>query len=377
MQVKDLQFPNCFFNNEVRLSTKIIDKLLNVDIVCSEAGNADEIIVRNSQIHYHNPTSISKFLFNIMYCLLKDLADDDLHKDKLALGLFQSVKNYIYADINSHQDSIPILYSIDKTDVPFMIISEIIEPLVGKLEKCKVLSIKCKFTDAARVISSLGKMKQEYHIKNTEIKSDAFPIIIANSGIKNEAAVDSHVLAQFLFLRMGIENTKKILKNIVLDLDNSHILNYVMQITRNAKQDPNYTPEFINYLLNIARMTDNEKEISFEKQREFMVDDRHFKTASDGWFTPQVYRQWSQWSMLMGLIEKQLSPMRGSMWPTTELVGPHENRLRAIIEQDQKDKNKNQLNFEELLDSYRKMYNHNAIEPGKLVESLLKDNRVW
>ena len=69
--------------------------------------------------------------------------------------------------------------------------------------------------------------------------------------------------------------------------------------------------------------------------------------------------------------------MRGSMWPTTELVKPHEDKLRLVIKEKMKEKNKNQANFEELLEIARNMYDHNAIEPGKLIETLLKDERVW
>ncbi len=81
--------------------------------------------------------------------------------------------------------------------------------------------------------------------------------------------------------------------------------------------------------------------------------------------------------MLMGLIEKQLEPMRGSMWPTSESVKPHEDKLRLIIKERTEELGKPQANFEEMLEAARDLYNHNAIEPGQLIETMLKENRVW
>ena len=79
----------------------------------------------------------------------------------------------------------------------------------------------------------------------------------------------------------------------------------------------------------------------------------------------------------MGLIEKQLGHMRGSFWPASELVKPHEDKKRKMILKVTKDKGKNQLNIEEMLEVARDWYNHNAIEPGKLAEEVLKEERIW
>jgi hypothetical protein len=128
------------------------------------------------------------------------------------------------------------------------------------------------------------------------------------------------------------------------------------------------------------QLTDEEMNISSELKFKAVASDdylnRHIKIAAEK-HTPTVFKQWSQWSMLMGLIEKQLGPMRGSMWPATENLGPHENNFRALVQLKAKEKNKNQLNYEELLETARDLYDHNAVEPGKLIEIMLKDNRVW
>ena len=96
-----------------------------------------------------------------------------------------------------------------------------------------------------------------------------------------------------------------------------------------------------------------------------------------GSYTPQVFRQWSQWSALMGLIEKQLGHMRGSFWPTTTNMKPHEDKKKEMILRVTKEKGKNQLNMEELLEVSRNWYDHNATEPGQLFEKILKEERIW
>jgi len=104
---------------------------------------------------------------------------------------------------------------------------------------------------------------------------------------------------------------------------------------------------------------------------------QNIKVAAPPAQTSQINKQWSQWSMLMGLIEKQLEPMRGSMWPTTEMMKPHEDRFRLQIREKAKKKKKDHANYEDMLEVARDLYDHNAVEPGHLIEEMLKENRVW
>ncbi len=53
--------------------------------------------------------------------------------------------------------------------------------------------------------------------------------------------------------------------------------------------------------------------------------------------------------MMMGLIEKQLTPMRGSMWPASENIKPFEDHRRALM-LEHEEKKGSQLNFEEMLE---------------------------
>ena len=50
-----------------------------------------------------------------------------------------------------------------------------------------------------------------------------------------------------------------------------------------------------------------------------------------------------------------------------------------MIQIKEKNRNKTHLNFEELLETYRDMYNKKATEPGVVLEQVLKDkgNRAW
>ena len=127
-------------------------------------------------------------------------------------------------------------------------------------------------------------------------------------------------------------------------------------------------------------MTDEERQASQQIQQEKILSDnylnKHIKLAAEKQ-TPSIFRQWSQWSLMSGLIEKQLGPMRGSMWPTTENMRPYENHFKRMLIKKKKDKKNPHLNFEAMLEVSRDLYNHNAREPGQLIEHLLKEERVW
>lgn len=79
----------------------------------------------------------------------------------------------------------------------------------------------------------------------------------------------------------------------------------------------------------------------------------------------------------MGSIEKQLAPMRGSMWPTSESVKPFEDKLRKMQAEEALAKGKKHLNFEEMLETWRKRYNHKSEIPAKkLIEEMLDSERT-
>jgi len=127
-------------------------------------------------------------------------------------------------------------------------------------------------------------------------------------------------------------------------------------------------------------LTENELETSVNLQLACIERDsylkNHIKLATDGKHTTEVYRQWSQWSLLMGLTEKQLESARTTDRPATRNLGPIEEDRKKLIADRTRKEGKTQLNYEELLEMARDYYDHNA-KRGHIYEFLLGENRVW
>ena len=378
MKVKDLQFPRHFLLNEIDLDSEQVLALLDYEIEVNLAGEADTIVLRENKIIYQNPSSITKFLFNILYRLLARLTRG-YGQDKLALGLFYEVQNYVYADFDSKDSQgPPVFLSFDKLSAPAFIVHELIEPLVGNIADHGVLYMPCRFTDVCKITESKSRLQKIYNLPQIELGPDDFPLLLVNCSVHNIAAQQADLLMKYLELSIGKPRADKVIKNILLNGDgNDSILSNLVLILKTLKGDPSFVTDFIEFLSSAVTLTVNEQELSRERQRAVLQADKyiwqHIKTADQ---SPQVFRQWSQWSMLMGLIEKQLSPMRGSMWPASELIKPFEDRFRATLKEKTK-KKQSQLNFEEMLETARELYDHKAVEPGKLIEVVMKDERAW
>jgi hypothetical protein len=381
MKVKDLQFPRHFLLNEIDLDADQTSSLLDYDIEVHSEGEADTVVLRHNTLVYYNPSSVTKFIYNVLYRLLAQFASG-FGQDKLALGLFYAVKDYTYADFEPKELSGPPVYvTFGKVPVPAFIVHELIEPLVGQIQERGVLYMPCRFTDACRIIESPSKLQKIYNLPNVELSSNDFPLLMVNCNIHNSAAQNAALLMKYLEMNIGKPKADKVINNILLNGDGSdNILPNLILILRMLKGDPSFVADFIMFLSSATSLSPNEKELSQQRQREAIQADNYLwqniKTAAE-LQTPQVFRQWSQWSLLMGLIEKQLAPMRGSMWPASELVKPHEEKLQALMKEKAKTKKKSQLNFEEMLETARELYDHNAIEPGKLIEVIMKDERAW
>jgi hypothetical protein len=378
MKVKDLQFPRLFLRTEIDLDADEVTRLLDFDIELHLDGETDTVFVRENTIIYHNPSSVTRFLYKLLYHLLVPHADT-IGRDKLALGLFYVVRDYAYADYDTEDYQIPpVLLSFDKF-TPAFIVREIIEPLVGAIPGCPVLFMKCKFTDTCQIFLSKSKFERVYG--SSQLRDSEFPLLLVNNSVHNTAARDAHLLAKYLEVGLDKQRADKIIKNILADKSgDNHVLQNLFLILKMLKGDPTYVTDFMEFLTSSVDFSSSEMNLTIERQRAAIRADnylsKNLKIADDGKHTPQVFRQWSQWSLLMGLIEKQLSPMRGSMWPASELVKPHEEKLRALMKE-KSTKKKSHLNFEEMLETARELYDHNAIEPGKLIEVVMKDQRAW
>jgi len=378
IKVKDLQFPNFFVLNEVNLDDDEVISMLNTDIEVRDIGEADSVTVLDNTLVISNPSSITRFLFQSLYTLLEDHISVNIQKDKAALSLLFVCRDYVYSDFDpSSISGPPIIMNYSKLPVPFFIIKELIEPLIGRTINMPILFTPCDFTDSCRVIESQQELSDQYNVPHSAIGYHDFPLILANCNINNTASVLCHITTTILQRSLG-DKYHRVIKNILIDKSNN-IMSHLIQILKTLRGEPDFVVKFLDYFTANIHMTREDRSTSQQIQSEKILSDnylnKHIKIAGEN-TTPSVFRQWSQWSMINGLIEKQLSPMRGSMWPATETMSPHENHFKKMLIKEKK-KKKNHLNFEEMLEVYRDLYNHKAIEPGQLVETLLKDNRVW
>jgi len=380
LKIKDLQFARHFLLHEVDLSRDIVKQILELDVEVRLDGEADSVVVRNKQIIVSNPSSVTRFLFAVLYSALSDhVVDDAIYKDKLGLCLLHMCKEYVYSDFDLQpSNSIPVLVDFHKLTVPSFILTELVEPIVGKLEYHPVFFMPCRFTDVCRPIDSLNSLTSQYDLPNNAIGYGSFPVVVCNTQIHNSAAQLAHLTAVMLEMSVGSsDKCRSIIRNILLQKD---FMDHVVQILKTLRGEMDFVVNFLDYLGSNALMSDLEHSQYRNQQAEAITADsflsKNIKTASPS-NNPQVWKQWSQWSMMMGLIEKQLSPMRGSMWPASEKIKPHEDQLRLIQRELAEKKGKPQLNFEELLETYRGLWGHKHHEPGKIIEHMLKDDRVW
>lgn len=339
--------------------------LLNLDVQFS-SEKPDDIIQKQNRIIYSSPTSVFKFLFKLSYFVLNQIVDET-KKDSLTVFLLNECKNYVYNDYKSYESNdikLPVIVSFEKLHSIEVIVSDIIEPIIGKIHRPKILFTKCNFTDSARLSDSQNDLSTLYNL-NSRIE---LPIIVSNFNVHNKASVYANLLYYVLKSNFEEEKTNKILKNVLLGQHD--LLNYILTILKTIEGDPVFALEFLDYLEINCLSIDEQKEVNEKIKTRANTDVFFAKTANQ-------FKQWDQLSMMLGLIEQQLAPMRGSMWPTTENMRPHDDLLRQTIKEKSRNKNTTQLTLPDMLETIRDIYRDNAIEPGKLIEVMLRDNRIW
>jgi len=380
MRIKDSQFAQYFLMHEIDLAPQVRREILNTQVEVHSTGEPDATVDRGNKIIITNPSSVTRFLYHMLYATLSKIAHTDVHRDKLGLGLLYMCRNYVYADFEPKEfKGPPVLIDFNKIHVVSVILHELLEPIVGKVETRPIFFVPCKFTDVCRLVENYERIADVYNLPRFAINQSDFPVFLVNTNVHNCAAQYAHLLTKCLDTALGEEAARKVIKKVLLDRGSGLMENLIL-ILKIMKGDPIFILDFLDYMQANAQLNEEEMLLTAQMQCETMKKDsylgRQIRTAADS-TTPQVQKQWSQWSMMMGLIEKQLSPMRGSMWPTTENMKPIDEYRRQLFRDKRKKKEKSNLNFEEMLEVARSMYDHNAVEPGKLIETMLKDNRAW
>ncbi len=389
IKIRDLQFPSYFLSHEVQLRPELVQSLLEVEVVISDMGEPDSVQIKKNKIIVSQPSSITRFLFSVLYNLLNSEAEDPIREDKLSLGLLYACKDYALSDFENQLSSQCYSYfkghpsaliSLDKMPLVSVLLHEIVEPLVGNAITPSILFSHSPFIDAARIIETEDQFSKELNIPHRSIPFHDYPFIVVNESIQNRPAQTAHLLHKVLELSYGRDKANQIVKNILLDHD-SDIFQMIVSIVKILHGEPGFILDFLKFFESNVILSKEEEEKIAESRIKSITSDKylreHIKIGQQANYTPQVFKQWHQWSMIMGLIEKQLAPMRGSMWPTTELLKPVEDLQRQMIADRAKKKGKNQLNFEELLEVARETYGHKAYQPGQLYEKLLREHRIW
>jgi len=405
IQVKDLQFPRYFLLHEIDLDPQIALKILQTEVeirsgepllheidldpqialkilqteVEIRSGEPDKAILKGNKLIITDPSSITKFIFLVLYKLISHYAKQGIQQDKLGLALLFACREYTYVDYVESHKKMSVLISEEKIAVCDVIINELIEPLVGKISRMRILYLNSNFVDACEIAESAEKFSKRFKLPFRSVSFHDYPILVTNNSIYNEAATMAHICIKILKHNLGTSKTHNVVKNLILS-DAGNMGANLVSILKVLKGDPIFVMDFLKYFKsNVALTVEEEKRANHVRNYMFATDSYlsgYTKTA-DGKHTPEVFKQWHEWSAIVGLIEKQLAPMRGSMWPTSDNVKPHEDVHRQMEVERAKEKGKTQLNFEELLELTREWYGHKHVMPGELTEKLLSENRVW
>lgn len=378
IRVKDLQFPSHFLQNESQLPPEIVYQLLEIEVKIDNMGEPDSVVFNNNKLTVSRPSSLTRFLFVVLYNLLKNQVYARIQQDKLGLGLLYACKDYTYVDyeFNSSKDAPPVLISFKKLHIPYLILKNIVEPVTKKIEFPSTLYAPSHFNDACEIIETQDKFAKRYKYTQTSISPHEYPILIVNSSLYNSAARMCHSMVKVMEYNFGRKTTRKVVKNLVLAENNDLEANLV-SILKVLEGDPIFILDFLKFLESNTTLSIGEKQHAVNVREQIFANDRYLNEKTAQKHTPQVFKQWHQWSLIVGLIEKQLAPMRGSMWPVSETVKPYEDEKRLLESEEARKKGKTQLNFEELLELSRTWYDHKAVQPGELYEKLLRENRIW
>jgi len=169
----------------MNLGADLVDKISNYEIEVHK-GDSDLVVSSGNKIKIYSPSSVTKFIYNILYSAISSVLEGDHKKDVLSLGLFYMCKNYVYEDYTDLKtNGPPVLINADKLLVPSTIIREIIEPLVGKINKKYLFFFPCNDVDSCKIINNYEELFRMYNIDRNIIPYGDYPIILVNCKISN------------------------------------------------------------------------------------------------------------------------------------------------------------------------------------------------
>jgi len=369
-----------FFLAGLLEKTGKLNYLSDYEVKISQNGPEDGITVAGNQITIHKPTLLSKTLFNLSYALLsKDLPDQE--KNYLSLFLWIEINEYLNKGTFSEKP--PILRGGNEFLSTVLPINKIFQPITDQIIKLyPVLHMKCAYTDPCRIINSFSELstitlENAVQTKLRSIPNSKYPLILCNNSVQNPAACESTIFIKQLELNFGEEKTQRILKHLLLN--EFDILQAFVTILNICSIDGmlNYVEEFLQCIKRYVKLNDDEAEQCVQITT-LVFNNIPFLSNKVAQYTNQsVEKQWMWWGTMVGLTEKQLGGNRHQRRDATENMKPIEDKLKEMIKIYEQKTGKKDLCIEDLLKVVREYDESKTIEPGRIYERLLGENRIW
>lgn len=375
--LSDFVFPRYFFTHESDLDDNQIQEYLSTPVLIHKTGQTNNVKIDGTNIVVHQPSSVSMFLFHLLHNLISKMGVSQDIIDNSTIATVILCNDYINADDRpffAFENEIVKMRHVPELKI---IIEDILEPLLGVMLTPNLCFVKSSILDVCKIAEDERTVHQ--YAPDMQIKPAQLPVILCNTAIKNKAALFAHIIELTIKASFGDDRHANIVKRILVS-ENGKILDYILETLKTFQDDPMFVLDFLRYTESSVVIDQSMmSEMNTIKARRIASDatlNQLHKNASSALMSTN-HNQWTQMSLMVGLLEKQLDPARGSRWPATHKIKPVEDRLRAKMMEMKRERRKRNLNFEELLDARRSMYNHKAIEPSKVIEVYLKKNRDW
>ena len=371
MKIRDLQFAKLFIGKGEWLPAEAIAAIMGKNLEMVNEGEPNTISDRGSTVSVSPQDSVVMFLHNLIYQCASPLMGEGVKKDAMSLTLLQQVYEYVYRNYDQEKQPHPVVLSFNKLSLPSFLIHDLIEPITGTLTVPRIVYADCPVTDAARWIESEKDLKTVRNVPESVFSGE--PMLLVNSGVYNHAATMSHVLTLVLSANLGNDKAESFIAEL---LANDSCVEQITTVVKLLYGDVEVLFNFLTYLSADKQLAEIGK-LRQTVEKDAFFKEQLMKIGGPAPFDAGTNKQWEQFSILMGLIEKQLDRARGSRFPATEHMRSHEDAKRKEQNEVAKSKGKKQLNMEELLELARSWYKHKAVIPGELHEKLLTQLRVW
>lgn len=311
--------------------------------------------LKNGIIYTGKTQKLVNTCYNIVYAYLnnfkeicgKDLFINEDQKQKTFLSIFNYFRalSYLTDSVIEVLPKEPICVSVYQFPLIWVIMKDIICPINDiSLNNFKILISTSYLADVSEVIE---KNDEKFIFLNADIVYDPCRL-----SCLLKSTIEAHGL-----------NPKKVIGEI-LDSEMKDKLEGVLKIF--LKKD-----EMINDFLTLLK-----SHCDIENKIEGMIYNfqKNVKTAEyESQYTSQFDNGMGSWWFL-GIIEKMLTPSRGSDWSTYQSLEPMHKELFDTIEKARRKKGRDGLTFEALL---RVKDGENDPKNCNIIEKALSSDRIW